>query len=304
MERVRKMIHADYAYKIGLSGKNVTIAVMDTGIVPHSDLKDRIIFFRDFCQKRMGLYDDNGHGTHVSGIIAGNGMQSVMTRKSNYMGMAPNANVVAFKVLDAKGNGSTQNVLKAIDYLLQVKDKYHIRVLNISVGMLPDAGEKEQEALLAAVEHLWDNGIIVVAAAGNNGPGENTVTVPGISRKIITVGSCDDAERVSFKNGLETGYSGIGPTSCCIVKPEILAPGTNIVSCNKSMKGYVAKSGTSMAAPVVSGALALALERHPEFSPQQMKLRLYERAYPRGNQIGRKCWGILHVENLVREENR
>lgn len=304
MERVRKYIHVDYAYKMGLSGKNVTIAVMDTGIVPHPDLKDRILLFRDFCQNRAGLYDDNGHGTHISGILAGNGMQSISNRKGNYMGMAPKANLISLKVLDAKGNGSTENVLQAVDYLLKIKERYRIRILNISVGMLPDAGKKEQMALLEAVERLWDAGIVVVAAAGNNGPKENTVTVPGISRKIVTVGSCDDTEQLNVKGGLDLGYSGMGPTACCIVKPEILAPGTNIISCNRNMRGYTTKSGTSMAAPVVSGAIALLTELHPDFTPQEIKLRLYERAYPRGKQIGKKCWGIVHVENLIREGKR
>lgn len=301
MERVRRYIHADYAYKMGLSGKNVTIAVMDTGIVPHPDLKDRIVLFRDFCQNRIGLYDDNGHGTHIAGILAGNGMQSILNKKGNYMGIAPKARLISLKVLDAKGNGSTQNMLEAVDYLLRIRERFHIRILNISVGMLPDAGKKEQLALLEAVERLWDAGIVVVAAAGNNGPKENTVTVPGISRKIVTVGSCDDTEQATLKNGLESGYSGSGPTACCIVKPEILAPGTNIISCNKNMKGYTIKSGTSMAAPVVSGSIALLTELHPDFTPQEIKLRLYERAYPRGRQIGKKCWGIVHVENLIRE---
>ena len=150
MERVRRYIHADYAYKMGLSGKNVTIAVMDTGIVPHPDLKDRIVLFRDFCQNRIGLYDDNGHGTHIAGILAGNGMQSILNKKGNYMGIAPKARLISLKVLDAKGNGSTQNMLEAVDYLLRIRERFHIRILNISVGMLPDAGKKEQRFL-----RLW-----------------------------------------------------------------------------------------------------------------------------------------------------
>lgn len=299
MDRVKRIIHTDYAYRMGLTGKDVTIAVMDTGIVPHPDFDKRILCFQDFCNGRAGLYDDNGHGTHVSGIIAGNGGKSAEKNGIRiYSGIAPGANIVMLKVLDSGGNGTTSTVLKGLEWLSKMKDRYHIKLLNISVGMLPSAGKSEQKALLEAVDDIWEQGIMVVAAAGNNGPGENTVTIPGISRKVLTVGSSDD-EAAAAKN-LGLGYSGRGPTECCIVKPEILAPGTNIVSCSKNGKGYQPKSGTSMAAPVVTGALALAYQKYPYLLPAEMKLRVYERAYPRGEQLKKSGWGMIHVEHLVR----
>lgn len=292
MNRVKKLIHADYAYKTGLSGKNVTVVIMDTGIAAHPDFGDRIICFKDFCKGKKMMYDDNGHGTHVAGIIAGN--------SSVYGGVAPKAQIVMLKVLDEHGNGSTKKVLSAIEWVLKERENYKIRLLNISVGMLPSAGRSEQGELLRAVDDLWDHGIMVVAAAGNNGPGENSVTIPGISRKVLTVGSCDDDVYETAARGLAKGYSGKGPTECCIVKPEILAPGTNITSCSRDGKGYQVKSGTSMAAPVVTGALALAYERFSSLQPAEMKLRLYERAYPRGEQLGRPGWGMIHADNLIR----
>ena len=301
MNRVKKMIHTDHAYKSGLSGKNVTVAVMDTGIAAHTDFGERITCFKDFCNRRSGLYDDNGHGTHVSGIIAGNGMNSRDKRGvCIYSGIAPRADLIMLKVLDEHGNGNTAKVLQGIDWVLGNRKAYDIRLLNISVGMLPSAGEKEQQELLAAVDEAWDQGIFVVAAAGNNGPGENSVTIPGISRKILTVGSCDDLQTDGSARGLKAGYSGNGPTECCIVKPEILAPGTRITSCSPDGVGYQVKSGTSMAAPVVTGALALAYQKFPYLTPAEMKLRLYERAYPRGETLGKKSWGIIHVDNLIR----
>lgn len=301
MNRVKKMIHTDYAYKAGLSGKNITIAVMDTGIVPHPDFDNRIVDFVDFCNGRVGLYDDNGHGTHVSGIIGGSGKMSRDKRGiCVYSGIAPGSNIIMLKVLDERGNGNTEKVLEGIAWIIQNKEKYNIRLLNISVGMLPSAGQKEQRALLEAVDDAWDHGIMVVAAAGNNGPKENSVTIPGISRKILTIGSCDDANADATVKGLKSGYSSNGPTECCIVKPEILAPGTKITSCSRDGRGYQIKSGTSMAAPVVTGALALAYQKYPYLKPAEMKLKLYERAYPRGEQIGKKSWGIIHADNLVR----
>ena len=300
MDRVKRLIHCERAYKAGLSGKRVTVAVMDTGAAPHPDFFNRIVAFRDFCGKRISMYDDNGHGTHVAGIIGGNGSRSKDDRgRYRYAGIAPKVEYVILKVLDQKGNGVTSHVLEGVDWLLHNREKYGIRILNISVGMRPSAGKIEREALLYAVDAVWDSGIAVISAAGNNGPGENTVTIPGISRKVITVGSLDDEVVPTGRAGkLMKGYTGFGPTECCIVKPEILAPGTNITSCAKDGT-YTVKSGTSMAAPVVSGALALALERHPDWLPADLKLRLYESAYPRGEQIGRNCWGILHTDNLI-----
>ncbi len=301
MDRVKRLIRTDYAYKTGLSGKDVTIAVMDTGIVAHPDFDSRILCFKDFCRGKSEMYDDNGHGTHVAGIIAGSGKMSERDGPvRRYGGIAPGADVIMLKVLDERGNGSTGNVLEAVEWIRRERKQYNIRLLNISVGMLPNAGKAEQRELLAAVDRLWDEGIMVVAAAGNNGPGENSVTIPGISRKIVTVGSCDDETYEGSRRSLAKGYSGKGPTECCIVKPEILAPGTNIRSCSRDGKGYQAKSGTSMAAPVVTGTLALAFERFPGFLPGEMKLRLYERAFPRGEQIGKKCWGMISAEHLIR----
>lgn len=302
MDRVKKFIHTDYVYKIGLSGKDVTVAVMDTGIAAHPDFDSRIICFKDFCHGKPEMYDDNGHGTHVAGIIAGTGKMSEGERKiRRYSGIAPRANVIMLKVLDEKGNGNTKKALDAVEWVRRERRNYNIRLLNISVGMLPNAGKTEQRELLEAVDRLWDEGVMVVAAAGNNGPGENTVTIPGISRKIVTVGSCDDETYEAGRRSLVRGYSGKGPTECCIVKPEILAPGTNIKSCSLDGKGYQIKSGTSMAAPVVTGTLALAFEQFPDFRPGEMKLRLYERAFPRGKQIGKNCWGIISADHLIRQ---
>ena len=171
--------------------------------------------------------------------------------------------------------------------------------------MLKNAREKEKQELLDAVEEVWNEKIFVVSAAGNNGPLANSVTIPGISRKILTVGCMDDyGDETGMYNvrsaTAKAGYSGIGPTDCCIVKPEILAPGTNVISCHADGKTYSKKSGTSMATPGVTGALALAFEKFPELTPTEMKLRLYESAFPRGEYFGKKSWGMIHVDNLIR----
>jgi serine protease AprX len=285
MEQVKKRVHADRAYRQGFTGRDVRIAVLDTGIFLHRDIRTNLVGFLDFVNGRSACYDDNGHGTHVAGILCGNG---------GIRGIAPRANILALKVLDADGNGETERVRRALDWVLEKHSLYRIRILNFSVGFLPGAGDREQEIIVSMLEQLWDEGVVVVTAAGNNGPREGTVTVPGISRKVITVGACDDGATGHF---LPRGYSGRGPTGCCIVKPEILAPGTNIVSLDHHANRYVRKSGTSMATPVVSGALALALEKNPALRPEDLKLLLCETADE--SPTNPSAWGILDVDTLL-----
>ena len=136
------------------------------------------------------------------------------------------------------------------------------------------------------IDELWDMGVVVVAAAGNYGPAPFSVTVPGISRKIITVGSFDDIR------------SGKGPTDCCIVKPEILAPGHDIISLGTRDGTYVRKTGTSMATPIVSGAIALLLEKNPNMRPEAVKLALYNTC-DRAGDSHKGSWGIINVDKLV-----
>ncbi len=293
MDQVRKKLRADYAHKKGITGRGVTVAVMDTGIMPHPDFDSRILAFRDFTYGKKRIYDDNGHGCHVAGIIAGNGSMS----RGRYQGIAPESGLFVTKVLDRKGNGNTSQVLKAIDFIIERRKEYNIRVMNISVGMLPSADEEEREHLIAAVEKAWSSGIVVVAAAGNNGPDKNSVTVPGQCKSIITVGSIDDY--VKRGRGLKSGYSGRGPTECCVVKPEILAPGTAIKSCSGRGGGYEVKSGTSMSAPIVSGSIALLLQKYPSLTPAQVKLRLYEKAVVLKEASEREYWGVVYLDRLL-----
>ncbi len=294
MNRVRELVHADGAHEKGCIGSGVTVAVMDTGIVNHPDFDNRISAFVDFTSRRTSMYDDNGHGTHVSGIIGGSGFAS----RGKYMGIAPGCNIVMIKVLDRQGNGNTEQVLEALDWLIKNRERYGIRVLNISVGMLNSAKKEEQQKLVEAVEAVWNNQIVVIAAAGNNGPNKGSITVPGMCKTIITVGSSDDDSFGSRRPGLIKGYSGRGPTECCIVKPEMTAPGTSIASCSPNM-GYEIKSGTSMATPVVTGAVTVLLGRYPYLTPAQVKLRLYETAVDIGKEKSIQGWGRIDVDRLL-----
>ena len=213
-------------------------------------LNNRIIYFKDFVNKRHVVYDDEGHGTHVSGIIAGSGRMS----KGKIMGVAPEAEIVSLKVLDNRGRGKEENVITGLHWIIDNGKRYGIRVVNLSFGTLSN-DEKAGKKLIDEVELLWDLGYVVVAAAGNNGPGPNSISTPGDCKKIITVGAENDNIKV-FVNGKYTyNYSGRGPTKQCIIKPDIVAPANKIISCsNLGQQGYpcIEKGGTSMATRIVT----------------------------------------------------
>lgn len=293
MDRVRNLINCDEVHRLGYTGRGVGIAILDTGISMHPDYAERVQVFRDFCKYKHQPYDDNGHGSHIAGIIAGNGRMS----KGRYRGIAPSARLLALKVLDRTGNGNTEDVIEAIKWIIENRIKYHIRIANISVGMLPQSKGKERERLLEWVDRMWDSGVFTVAAAGNSGPAGSSVTIPGASSTVLTVGSSDDRDILVRKRGLYPGYSGVGPTECCVCKPEVLAPGTEVKSCRFDHNGYIAKSGTSMATAVVSGACALAYDRYPDLTPPELKLLFYERL---DADEAASCWGTLNVKKLLK----
>ncbi len=272
----------------------VGVAVMDTGIFRHRDFENRIIGFADFVNGRKYVYDDNGHGTHVAGIIAGDGRSS----QGKYRGIAPKAALIGVKVLDNAGNGKIKNVIRGTDWIIKNKDYYNIRVVNISFGTrasvkqqvsVSPEDETEEEELVEAVERMWDSGLIVVAAAGNNGPGNGSVTAPGISKKIITVGAFDDRKY----------FSGRGPTTECVIKPEVVVTGTNIIACSNRQGRYSSKSGTSMAAPIVSGAVARMLGHNPYVTPKEVKIWMKSCCKKINIPYNQQGWGMLDIAKFV-----
>lgn len=288
MNRVNELINTSWAWDRGLFGRGVCIAVVDTGLYVHDDFdNERIMGFSDFVNfsKIDKPYDDNGHGTHVSGIIAGSGK----TSNGRYMGVAPKSNIYSVKALDSNGNGKMAVVIRAIDWLIKNAVRMNIRIVNISIGTTIKVKNDDQALLVRRVEQLWDTGVTVCVAAGNNGPGRTTVSMPGVSPKVITVGFIP-------RHG---HYSGQGPTRNCIVKPEIMAPGENIVSCGTGRNIYVSKSGTSMATPIVSGAVALLLEKYPSMTNKEVKMRLYERVIDLNLPKNIQGWGYLDIARLL-----
>lgn len=252
-----------------ITGQGIGIAILDTGICPLEDFtypQNRIIAFKDFVYGRSAAYDDNGHGTHVTGIACGNGYLS----HEKYKGIAPKSNIISLKILDELGHGSASAALDAIRWIAKNRSLYNIRVVNLSIG----TNDKTiASPLVKEVNSLWEKGVVVVAASGNDE--KNGVASPGISPKIITVGSIEEQVHFRIKSGNMVYY-----------KPDIFAPGENIVSCKaddfsfqgkkRSVKSvidnyYVRMSGTSMATPMVSAAAALVLQYAPNLSPDSVK---------------------------------
>ena len=299
MNRVRQLIGMEERSVWKYTGHGVGVAVLDTGIYPHPDFGRRLMVFKDILNGRRAPYDDNSHGTHVMGVLGGSGESS----DGLYAGVAPECRLVGIKVLDSRGNGSVSNLLKGLKWLREHKEEYGIRIVNISVGSVPRRETGEDSALVRGVEEAWAEGLVVVVAAGNEGPSAHSVTTPGISRKVITVGSSDDHYAVEVCGSSMIHYSGRGPTVGCVCKPDIVAPGASVVSCNamsrRDKRAYGVKSGTSMATPVVSGALALLLEKEPDMTPKEVKLRLMKRAVDLGLPRNQQGWGMLHVGRLL-----
>ena len=285
MNVARETVNSRWALENNISGRGIGVAILDTGIYPHKDFtarKNRIIAFKDFVNNIKEPYDDNGHGTHVAGIIGGDGYYS----SGKYMGIAPDCNLISLKVLDENGAGNISDVLAGIQWVIDNKEKYNIRIMNISVGTEDIELEGEESSLVRGVDAAWDNGLVVVVAAGNNGPNKYSITTPGISRKVITVGSADDEETVDILGDYIANYSGRGPTKDCVKKPDVVAPGSNIISCNTDKEykpsdiannqevGYTTKSGTSMATPIVTGAITLLLSRNKNITNKDIKIKL------------------------------
>lgn len=249
---------AEYFHQKGITGKNINVAILDSGFAPHPDIgHNRILAFRDYINFQKNPYDDYAHGTHVTGIIG-----------STKIGIAPGTNFVIIKILDQQGNGTIETFIQSIKWILNNYLSYHIRIVNISIGGNSAELKKENNILNQWVSKLWSEGLIVCCSAGNNGPNPDSITAPGNCKDVITVGSSDGRH-----------FSSAGSLIPYITKPEIVAPGYQILS-TKPYNGYQLKNGTSMSVPFVSGAIALLLQLKPDFTNEEIKLHLMNSAKP------------------------
>ena len=271
------------------TGKGIGVCILDTGIYEHIDFTGRIWTFYDFLDFKRRPYDDNGHGTHVAGLVAGDGTASM----GKYRGAVPGCGIISLKVLDRYGTGSQDDVLRALRWIREYRQQYRIRVVNISVGTTCNS-KRNHARLLESVEQLWDEGVVVVTAAGNQGPRPGSITAPGSSKKVITVGSSDLLEGRS-------AISGRGPTAECVCKPDIVAPGNKIMSCVPGKPySYGVKSGTSMSTPLVTGAIACALEKNPALTNTDIKTMLMNSAEDMGLPQNLQGWGKFNRRKFLK----
>ena len=266
------LVRVPQVWALGFRGQGVKVGIVDTGIDPnHPDLAGRVVAKTSFVGGDGT--DDNGHGTHVAGIVAGNGQAS----GGKYRGVAPEASLYAAKVLNADGSGMMSGVMAGVEWAVQ----QGVQVINLSLGSPgpcdgTDALSETCDAAVAA-------GVVVCVAAGNAGPGSSTVGSPGCARQVITVGASDDHDGMA-------GFSSRGPTSDGRIKPDLVFPGVGIVACraNGTSMGspvdqhYTNASGTSMATPHASGPSALLLQAKPGWTPAQGKEALMKAAVDLG----------------------
>jgi serine protease AprX len=261
-------------------GQGVTVAVLDTGIDNLPDFAGRLVGGVDLTGGGNPFTDQYGHGTFVAGLLAGNGASS----NGQYSGEAPGANLVAIKAAGATGNTDLATVIQGVQWAILHKSTYDISVLNMSLGFQP-IGSTVLNPVDMAVEAAWNAGITVVASAGNAGPFNGTILSPGDDPLVITVGALDDLGQTNVASDAMSDFSSAGPTNPDgWVKPDIVAPGRSVVSLaapgstvyNTYPSARIGSanfvgSGTSFSAPITSGAAALVLQQHPDYSPNQLK---------------------------------
>ena len=308
------LVNADQLHSNGLTGKGVTVAVIDTGIWLHPALKNdddnenRLLVQYDAIQDSEDDDEDDddddnsGHGSHISSIIA----SSRKTKGGKYNGIAPNVNLISVKAFDDDGAGSYLDVIRGIDWIVANKDLYNIRVLNLSFSA-PVQSYYWDDPINQAVMQAWEAGIVVVASAGNNGPDAMTIGVPGNVPYIITVGAMSDNYTPNNPTDDElASFSAAGPTIEGFVKPEIVAPGGHMWGLipgwaklalnhpsHKKLADYFSMSGTSQATAVTSGIVALMLEADPTLTPDDVKCRLMDSANPAVDENNNLAYSIF-----------
>jgi len=320
---------------LGLTGAGIGVAVIDSGIATwHDDLtststklypygNQRVAKFVDFVNGRALPYDDNGHGSHVAGIIGGNGYDSYGQKS----GIAPGVSLISLKVLDANGTGTISNIIAALNWVAANAKTYNIRVVNMSVG----ATIRESywtDPLTQATKAVTDKGITVVAAAGNlgkNAAGNKQyggITAPGNAPWVLTVGASSTMGTLTRLDDTMGSYSSRGPTAVDFgAKPDLVAPGTGTISLavpgstfystktpylvrgsrSTGAVPYLSLTGTSMAAPVVAGSVALMLQANPNLTPNLIKAILqYTAQVYRGYKPLDQGAGFLNTLGAVR----
>jgi serine protease AprX len=281
----------------GVIGQGIGVAIVDSGISPHAALVGKVVANVSLIADDPSVGDAFGHGTHVAGIIAGSATPAASVTPLYTGGLAPGVQLVNVRVLGAQGVGRTSDVIAGIQWVIANRARYNIRIINLSLGH-PVMEPAATDPLCEVVQQAVQAGIVVVAAAGNDGVTADGrmilggINSPGNSPWAITVGSLNTWGTVKRSDDTLTGYSSRGPARYDgTVKPDMAAPGNKIVSleaagayipstysslhrAGSGTNAYMQLSGTSMAAPMVSGGTALLLQGTPGMTPAQVKMAL------------------------------
>ena len=289
-----------YAKLFKLTGKNIGIGLVDSGVYPHPDLihKRRAVhFFQDLINGHDKPYDDNGHGTFLCGCIAASGYSS----DGLYSGIAPDSNISVIKAFDASGNGFVSDIIKAIDILITIRNEKNIRIICLPFE-ITNLVKLKINPLEIIIKKALALNITLIVPSGNQGPHPYSIYCPGNIKEVVTVGGIDNTF-INIKNYKVPSFSGRGPTMEGFQKPDICAPCISITSLstdtsyNPGLKkidnlknAYSVKSGTSVSCALICGFAALLLEKNPELSPLDLKsilclstISIGEGKYSQGN---------------------
>ena len=286
-----KSTGATAAWSQGNLGAGIGVAVIDTGISEMNDFKGRLVHGPDLSGEGT-LVDTYGHGTVMAGAVGGSGADSASLGKGLYAGVAPKATLIAVKAAGRNGVADVSTVLQAMHWVSAYKDQYNIRVLNLSWGTTSTQDPKV-DPINYAVQRLWQQGIVVVVAAGNSGPGAGTILKPADDPLVITAGAYDDRQNDSTNDDSVPDWSSKGPTAQGLTKPDLIVPGRTLITARsygsrieaenpKALvaPSYIRGSGTSQAAAVTSGLAALLIAARPSLTPDQVKNLLTSTASP------------------------
>ncbi|MFW9853583.1 MAG: S8 family serine peptidase [Candidatus Thorarchaeota archaeon] len=297
-----EIINATQLYQDGVTGEGAKIAILDTGIdTSHSAFANRVTFQKSFVTKSFGFSDDepaidlHGHGTHVAGLAVGSGTE--------YPGIAVSAEILNLKVADVAGFSTEEAVIAAIDTAINSS----VDVISMSLGFSTASPWEEDDLLSLAVDEAVKSGISVVVSAGNDGPNIASISSPASASQALTVGATNGSDQV-------VGFSSKGPSYKFRVDPDIVAPGTAIIGplasqsalklgydaiIGTSPSDYIALSGTSMAAPIVSGAVALLKQKFPKAPPQAIRAALLETGNDLGESVFLQGNGLIDVSSAA-----
>ena len=301
--------------------RSATVAVIDTGIAALPQLAGKVLSVPDpadpsktapcanFSSEKGDCGDSYGHGTFLAGLIAGGGA---------YPGVDPSAKLVSIKIAGRNGSADTSALLAALQYVVSFKDTLNIKVVNLSLGT-DSTHDYRRDPLNRAVERAWRAGIVVVVSASNRGPAAQTISKPADDPLVVTVGALDEHGTAARSDDTVPSFSGRGPVQeatgtdqVTVYKPDVVAPGVGLISLTSpgshieqtappstvGVSGYRRGSGTSQAAAVTSGAVALLLERRT-WTPDEVKAALYVGAYRLSLPFATAGAGVVDVEESL-----